>query len=915
MNLDHNSSPHTGSSLTKSDRPIIHMKSVSRKSYFQMVALALDEGEYSFANEAALKWLAEFPGDLGARLAYARLLLKSANPERAYPILSYLVQADPENLETTRVFLNALSENNITGKNSGQHNKLQTTLFVLSNGSEGSAVDAWGRILLKTIRSYRNGDLDTVNKNVDKVWREAETNPLAAIWSHRLLKLGNPDVGKWSIDKLEEFHQLFPACLYFKLSLADALMSDGDHVRALSLLNQVVSKDTTGRVAARMWGKQNKYRSLWPDELVLDFDSWIPFKVSYRLGWNVLPEGDASISRLDQISDELVEGSLRGMRQNAAGSTQESQKRGNLYSYNNASTGSTNLNGSEGQDLRIPVYVIFTVKSALETKFGHEGSRLIIQEIHRLCAVMDKISGWKSLFFTPDNPALTALYNIEPAKPGDAWSLKLAVSDLDNALSTRGERIGALLIVGGADVVPFHLLPNPINDPDLVVASDNPYASADDNYYIPDWPVGRIPDGDTQTTGLLGEPGFLVKSLRQIIENNASINSCPAWYQRILQPFSTGGFFKTIWSGLRSFPSYGYVASVWEKVSESVFIPVGKPKSLLVSPPYGREFSKNGSKPLNPSTNPFDWVQMFNRNNHRLIVPPRVTGRLAYFNLHGVEDSGEWFGQRDSRDSELFPDYPVALKPGDILPGNAKPNPDIPQVVFSEACYGAHIINKDIQDAISLSFLQSGTRAVVGSTCMSYGSVSEPLIAADFLGHSFWVYLQEGYPVGEALQRAKIHLAQTMHSRQGHLDGEDQKTLISFILLGDPLAYPSPPQKCPDASWRPPEDIKNLHTVSDYDYTDEVPENMVAHVKNIVSRYLPGMVDAKFYIGIDSESNSHAPGKKSQTGLATKDQSGRENHRRITLSKKYIRQDKTHNQVALLTLSDSGKLLKLVVSR
>mgnify|MGYP001081235206 CR=1 FL=1 len=73
---------------------------------------------------------------------------------------------------------------------------------------------------------------------------------------------------------------------------------------------------------------------------------------------------------------------------------------------------------------------------------------------------------------------------------------------------------------------------------------------------------------------------------------------------------------------------------------------------------------------------------------------------------------------------------------------------------------------------------------------MAYGSIAAPLAAADLLGHTFWRYLHEGFPAGEALRQAKIHLASSMSQRQGYLDGEDQKTLISFILFGDPLAQP-----------------------------------------------------------------------------------------------------------------------------
>ena len=88
------------------------------------------------------------------------------------------------------------------------------------------------------------------------------------------------------------------------------------------------------------------------------------------------------------------------------------------------------------------------------------------------------------------------LWVLKPASvmtPGNYQ--KLAIADLDKALSKRGEMIGSLLIVGGPEVVPFHLLPNPTDDADTQVASDNPYASTDDNYFIPEWPVGRLPGG------------------------------------------------------------------------------------------------------------------------------------------------------------------------------------------------------------------------------------------------------------------------------------------------------------------------------------------------------------------------------------------------------------------------------------
>jgi len=74
-----------------------------------------------------------------------------------------------------------------------------------------------------------------------------------------------------------------------------------------------------------------------------------------------------------------------------------------------------------------------------------------------------------------------------------------------------------------------------------------------------------------------------------------------------------------------------------------------------------------------------------------------------------------------------------------------------------------------------------GTRALVGSTKISYGAAAAPLIAADLLGRLFLQNCQSGIPAGESLRLAKLAFADEMNRRQGFLDPEDQKTLASFI--------------------------------------------------------------------------------------------------------------------------------------
>ncbi len=281
----------------------------------------------------------------------------------------------------------------------------------------------------------------------------------------------------------------------------------------------------------------------------------------------------------------------------------------------------------------------------------------------------------------------------------------------------------------------------------------------------------------------------------------------------------------------------------------------------------------------------------------------------------------EWFGQRDPTEPAGGDDFPLALRPEDIgapaANGHSQP---VPLVVFSEACYGAHIPDKTVDQSISLKFIASGARAFVGSTCISYGSISTPLIAADLLGRAFWSYVREGFPTGEALRRAKVYLAREMHSRQGYLDGEDQKTLISFVLFGDPMAEGVEQPRSHKAILRQVNLPSVPHTVCDRSLSATtshvLPPDVLQQVKHVVSAYLPGMKGADLCLTQEhatcSATDHTCP--TSQLGHKTLP-NGLPNRQVVVLSKKVAQSAHTHAQFARLTLDPAGKLVKLVVSR
>ncbi|CEG13866.1 hypothetical protein MSIBF_A610008 [groundwater metagenome] len=141
--------------------------------------------------------------------------------------------------------------------------------------------------------------------------------------------------------------------------------------------------------------------------------------------------------------------------------------------------------------------------------------------------------------------------------------------------------------------------------------------------------------------------------------------------------------------------------------------------------------------------------------------------------MHGSEETKYWYGQKGGN-------YPVAFSPenlNDVNCSNA--------VIFSEACYGANIINKNISEAISLKFLERKAICVVASTKIAYGPSEPPSTDADLLGKLFFEEIINKESFGIALMKAKQNFV-VESSKKGYLDSTEKKTLIEFVLYGDP---------------------------------------------------------------------------------------------------------------------------------
>ncbi len=896
--------------------------------------------EPTFVQHILKTWLAAYPGDLHVNFLFARFLMDDGKVSAALAIEEMLEKADPEFAQ-----LYELKHKGATAQGTSDTRSIANYHALTGRNLDDRQIPGWALVYRDARASMDAHHPEEAEALIQQALIVDPSQPLPAVLHLRIVASGNDTQTLENLANL--YHARWPDCLQFGYLLAHAQIQNGNDTDAVSLLHSCVGRDAGCQVANRLWPEGNPYQSMWQDDLRIPITISVPGSVSSLLGWNQLAPASAGLSfgsapaEVDPqsvSSPELLDDQLRFNITTSTDPTIDAQQpelspvgkppSGSPVTPTvNESTGaqpasprqprastapvqrprktpsqtSTRQPQKEVQedpkeihaeleriatrlqvagitttDRRFPVYVVFTSRKGLEEQYGSQTAFVIDELMKQLVETMRKKAGWTSILFYADDANLASRLGIQPAVYNDPWKLKMAVADLDRALSRKGEMIGSLLIVGGPEVVPFHMLPNPTDDADAEVASDNPYGTTDENYFIPEWPVGRLPGGSGK------DAGIILRALRQMIADHTSSNTPTPWWRRfsLFAPFfSSINRLSQSHAVINSRPAFGYTASIWKQASSEVFRPIGDSQSILSSPPL--KTSQLSSTGIFPA-------------------------RLSYFNLHGTSDTADWYGQPDYSEMQRNPEYPVAFSPRDI-----SENQSTPAIVFSEACYGTYILHKLEDEAISLKFLSSGTKAVVGSTCVAYGAISSPLIAADRLAVTFWKQIKEGKTTGEALRNAKIALAQDMNRAQGFLDGEDQKTLISFILLGDPLATLSSAKS------------KDLHyirqtyhgdfltaceTECEQLVTGMLPVEVMGQVKSIVEKYLPGMRDASYTM-----SRVYMQGDKS---LGNVDSVRQRNGRTIiTLRKSYQVANQNHHHFARLTVDKQGKVVKLAVSR
>lgn len=816
-----------------------------RAHLFQLLEAAFAAGLAGYSRQLLNIYLADWPGDLGAQFMLARAQLLEKDREGALATLTALVAADPEDFRAQRLLATLTRE---------------PATFACAHVGDGlGAPDGlklpdWAAAARAAFLAEKIGDYETAQRESQKALEAEPDRPLPALIHLNAL---------WHAGRLEQalplaegFAARWPEVVAFKLCLAECLFHINAHARAIQLLHDAAAHDIAGQVAVRHWGDAHAYRALWQAELTFTLPGPLPAELIQSLGLNRLPGKVAPPPNAHSVppSEDVVEiqATLDALAEQLAVPTSA---------------------GGPGRE----TFVLLSSRTRLGTVYGAEGFAQVDAAIRELAHAQTVM---RPLVVYVDDATILQPLGLQPVDALNAWDIKLLLTQLHEKLRAAGDSLGALLIIGGPDIIPFHHLPNPTEDPDADIPSDNPYATSDENYFVPEWPVGRLPSGAGR------DPLPLLRALKKAAEYHSRTRKTGGsqrfWLAHIIAQFIA--FLQRRRRELKQQPSFGYSANVWKHAAAAVYDVIGDRDELLTSPPVDTTS-----------------------------LPPEglAPARLSYFNLHGVEDGPEWYGQRAPDDPASLPEYPVALRPGDVVNSGRAP-----VIVFSEACYGANVFGKTVNDALALRFLDAGTRVLVGSTKIAYGSVSEPLIAADLLGRCFWQNINAGLMAGEALRLAKLQLAQEMHNRQGCLDGEDQKTLISFVLYGDPLAVPVPqgPSAAKEAKRRMLRANALRATSAGERFRPQAarttplesaltPEN-VAHLKALVARYVPGLDDAELFAARARSAPTNGQAKSAKAGATI-----------ITFAKTIQAKTRKHSHFARVTFDEKGTITKVAVSR
>lgn len=373
-----------------------------------------------------------------------------------------------------------------------------------------------------------------------------------------------------------------------------------------------------------------------------------------------------------------------------------------------------------------------TCRKKLAAKYDQDALASIDAAVRAWIAA-DKARGLKTVHVAVDDAKALKPFKV-PAIKGSvtAQKVKKTVDALVKKLNP-----DYIVLFGSTDVVPSFEVPNPSasEDDESTVPTDNPYASSQPfsrarraSYLIPDRVVGRIPDVPGS-----GDPAWLVSCL--------SVAS--SWQ-----------------AGARNMYDKDLLVccDTWEGGGRECVDYIGRdPSKLLLSPP-----AKTASASV--------------RGRHG--------ARLQMIKCHGAGLDSQFYGQKGNS-------YPPVLS-SVALQGRVQKK----TVVGAMCCYGASVFDPQSDEArapgeppIPSVYLRGGAYGFLGATNTAWVG-PDSMMCADWVVAAFLKSVLSGASLGRATLESKQDFVRWTQ-QQGHgLDAADEKTLLQFVLLGDPSIHP-----------------------------------------------------------------------------------------------------------------------------
>lgn len=472
--------------------------------------------------------------------------------------------------------------------------------------------------------------------------------------------------------------------------------------------------------------------------------------------------------------------------------------------------------------------VIFTNLRALARKFGCDAAT--VRKLLAAYAEASLVHGIRYhvvdagdyLFLNPE-----AGHNRAAGlSPSDSWVEHgyLLADYYRFGRSTAEDQTNYLFIVGGADVIPMPVLPQYISDPDYSdtdIDSDIPYAyllgertypmlgSAEIFRYEQYFHVGRLP-----------------------LAADASLDDLAGYLRRAAKAPGT----------MTAGRAYGQTDLTWLSASASVSEPFRRHKlyrgdGRLDERIYAQELF------ISPCVERSIVDKVFDRS-----------ADLYYFNLHG-SDAPTACSFYASYQQQCY----EAITPRQLA------SAERPNVVVTEACYGAKFQDYDRGETMLLAAMGDMTLLYLGSSRIAWGasksSSAADLNNADRLTNVYMARLLEGYTAGEAFWLARQSF---FDYSDGYFTPHQALTIVEFNLFGDPFLYVGTRR---DGAKVRPREVKALAkgavnaVVERKCVFEAAPASLLDQVRNAVDRNLMqirAVVDRQLYeqLGVEPRSLS-----------------------------------------------------------